>query len=103
MATRKSFIAGVAVAGAATVVAKAGAQSTLPVPPKPVSSPKPPSALARALAERMRAFDPSLTDDQIETIADGIEGNLGLGMALNPNGTKLKNSDEPTAYFEVTA
>lgn len=68
-------------------------------PPKP--APKPPSAAARALAERMRAFDARLTGKNLDEIARGIDSNLTVGKALNPKGRALKNSDEPVTPFSV--
>ncbi len=49
----------------------------------------------------MRAFDPKLTDAELATIADGIDGNLQLGRAVNPKGTAIPNSVEPATSFKV--
>ena len=49
----------------------------------------------------MRAFDPALTDAQIDSIAQGIEDNLSAGSRINPKGKALSNSDEPVTIFEV--
>jgi len=54
------------------------------------------------MAERMRAFDANLSDKEIETIASGIDDNLGLGKSLDPGGKKLKNWDEPAPFFRVS-
>lgn len=93
MSTRKQFIAA---AASAPLVAAAAAPSSSP-------SPKPPqiSEAAKALAERMRAFDPALTEKELEDIAAGIDGNLKVGRRVNPHGTALKNWDEPVTVFEV--
>ncbi|MHB8146748.1 MAG: hypothetical protein ACYDGM_05710 [Vulcanimicrobiaceae bacterium] len=104
MSTRKAFLAAAAVVGASMTVQHEAALAQSSATPTPAPSPSPaapPSAAARALAQRMRAFDPHLDDAQIERIAGGIQEGLGLGSALNPNGTKLKNSDAPTPEFEV--
>lgn len=49
----------------------------------------------------MRAFDPHLTDAEIETIAGGIETNWQLNKTINHKGTALANSDEPSPEFSV--
>ncbi len=49
----------------------------------------------------MRAFDPHLSDAQIDTIAHGIEASAASGGTLNPHGTLLRNSDEPVTRFHV--
>lgn len=90
MSTRKGFLA----AAASTAL--------LAATPAPRPSPKPSDA-ARALAERMRAFDSNLTDKELDAIARGIDGNLKLGNSINPKGAVLKNWDEPAAEFEVPA
>lgn len=87
MSTRKAFIA-----AAASVPLVAAAAP----PEKPKIS-----ETARVLAQRMRAFDPSLTSKQLEEIAKGLDDNLKLGDAVNPHGTALKNWNEPAAVFEV--
>ncbi len=74
-----------------------------PASPGPSPSPKPPSAGARAQAEAMRAFDPKLTDAQVETIARGIDGNDAAGQKLNKKGRVLRNGDEPATRFAVDA
>lgn len=74
-----------------------------PASPHPSASPKPPTAAARAQAEAMRAFDPKLTDAQLETIARGIDGGSAAGQKLNKRGRVLKNSDEPATRFAADA
>jgi len=110
LGSRKAFIAAAASAGAALMVTK-NSEAATPPPAAPVAppatphaspSPKPPSATARAMAERMRAFDANLSDKEIETIASGIDDNLGLGKSLDPGGKKLKNWDEPAPFFRVS-
>lgn len=81
----------------------ASAASGAPASPRPSASPKPPSASARAQAEAMRAFDPGLSDAQLDTIARGIDGNSAAGQKLNKRGRLLKNSDEPATRFAVDA
>lgn len=73
-----------------------------PATPHASPAPKAPSAAARAMAGRMRAFDKNLSDKEIETIASGIDDNLGLGKTLNPDGKTLKNWDEPVPFFRVS-
>lgn len=111
MASRKAFIAGAASIGVALAAAKSGKAQSTPAPaapvappatPKPSPTPKPPSDAARALAQRMRAFDKNLSDADVTTIASNIDGNLDLGKALNPKGRRLKNSDEPSPFFRVS-
>jgi hypothetical protein len=92
MASRKEFFAATA--------ASVGALMT----PSPQASPSPtpaPSAAAREFALRMRAFDPTLSDAQIEAIASGIEATWKLGDSINHKGAALKNSDEPVPSFSV--
>ncbi len=74
-----------------------------PASPGPSASPKPPSAGARAQAEAMRAFDPKLSEAEIETIARGIDGGYAGGQKLNKHGRVLKNGDEPITRFHVDA
>ena len=95
--TRKNFLA------AAASVPLLGAAPSPKPEPQVTATPKQPqiSAAASALAERMKQFDPSLSDKQIEDIAEGIDGNLGVGKRVNPHGTFLKNWDEPVTAFEV--
>lgn len=89
MSTRKAFIA---------------AAASVPLIGATVPSKKPQiSEAAVALAQRMRAFDSSLTPKQLEDIAKGIDGNLKAGSGVNPHGTTLKNWDEPVTIFEVEA
>jgi len=98
---RKHFIAA---AASVPLVAAAPAPPS-PQPSVPSAKPSPPqkkvSAVARDLAERMRDFDPGLSDKQIEDIASGIDDNLKAGRRVNPKGRALKNSDEPVTTFEV--
>jgi len=110
LASRKAFLAAAASAGVALAAAKGAQAQSTPAPaapavppatPKASPTPKPPSAAARALAERMRTFDSDLRDEDITTIARNIDGNLDLGKALNPKGKRLKNSDEPSPFFRV--
>ena len=98
MKTRKQFIAA-AVSAGAILAAPAGAQ-TSPTP-TPTPAPKKPSDAATALAARMRAFDPKLTDEELQTIAEGIDGGLQIGRAVNPKGTAIPNSVEPATSFKV--
>ena len=98
MKTRKQFIAA-AVSAGAILAAPAGAQT--PPTPTPTPAPKKPSDAATALAARMRVFDPKLTDEELQTIAEGIDGGLQIGRAVNPKGTAIANSVEPATFFKV--
>lgn len=93
MSTRKAFIA-----AAAAVPLVAAAPVPTPTPKKQETS-----EAAKALAARMRRFDPALNDKELEEIAAGIDGNLKIGEKVNPHGTALKNWDEPVTIFEVQA
>lgn len=98
MSTRKQFLAA---AAAVPLVAAAPP----PAAPEPTPTPTPKkrqiSAAAKALAQNMRKFDSALTDKEIEEIAGGIDYNLRVGDRVNPNGTTLKNWDEPVTVFVV--
>jgi hypothetical protein len=119
MADRRSFLGAVSGAAVSVVLAKAAEAQTVsdkPAPrpsapggsagsasPGPSASPKAPSAAARAQAEAMRAFDPKLSEAEIETIARGIDGGYTAGQKLNKHGRVLKNGDEPVTRFHVGA
>jgi hypothetical protein len=99
MSTRKGFL---------TAAASTALLAAAPAPPAPSAAPsaKPspaPSEVSRAFAERMRKFDPNLTDKQLETIASGVDDNLKLGNYVNPKGRALKNWNEPDTIFEAGA
>ena len=49
----------------------------------------------------MRAFDPKLSDEELATIAEGIDGNFQIGRAVNPKGIAIPNSIEPATSFSV--
>jgi hypothetical protein len=102
MKTRKEFLAA---AAALPLVAAAPSPQPGAAAPPPTSTPTPNkpkiSEAAKALAARMRKFDPQLSDKQVEQIAEGIDGNLQVGTRVNPHGTALKNWDEPVTIFEV--
>jgi hypothetical protein len=111
MADRRSFLGAVSTVAATALLAKAAPAQTAPdkpspapapaAPPAPGASPKPPSAAGRAQAQAMRAFDPGLSDAQIETIARGIDGNAAAGQKLNRRGRELRNGDEPVTRFRL--
>jgi hypothetical protein len=112
MADRRSFLGAVSGVAVSVVLARRAEAQTAPdkpspgpaaAPPRPSPSAKPPSAAARAQAEAMRAFDPRLTDAQLDTIARGIDGNDAAGRKLNKKGRVLKNGDEPATRFAVDA
>lgn len=98
MSTRKTFLTG---AAALPLLAAVPAPTPTPAQPTPKPTAKPPSQAARALAERMRAFDAHLSEKNLDDIARGIDGNLDVGAAVNPKGMALHNWDEPATPFEV--
>jgi len=65
------------------------------------ASPKSPSASALVTAQSMRRFDAKLTDEQVETIARGIDANAIAGATLSPKKQRLRNGDEPVTSFSV--
>ena len=96
MSSRKAFLT------AAAAAALLGAAPAAKAKPKPKASPAPKtSQLARDFAERMREFDPHLSDDQLAKIATGFDANLQLGRRNNPKGEALKNWQEPAKTFEA--
>ena len=103
MADRRTFLGAVSGAAASLVLANAAdAQTAAPSPaPSASASPKPLSAAARAQAEAMRAFDPRLTDAQVEIVARGIDDANAAAAKLNPRGTFLHNADEPVTQFHL--
>lgn len=102
MASRKQFVATAAASIGAMMAQPQAAAAQSAASPQPSPSPSPsPSPTAHELALRMRAFDPQLTDAEIESIAEGIEGNLKLGTTIDPKGRALKNSDEPVPAFSA--
>jgi hypothetical protein len=54
-----------------------------------------PSAVARALALEMRAFDPSLGDADVAAIATRIDQGRAYAAALSPKKKRLANAVEP--------
>ncbi|HEY8312629.1 MAG TPA: hypothetical protein VIG51_00525 [Candidatus Baltobacteraceae bacterium] len=105
MRSRKDFIAAAASIGAFLAATPAVARPTgaTPMPsPNPTPTPKI-SDLARTFAGRMRDYDPKLSDEEVDGIAQGVDYMLGLGKRINPKGTALANGDEPIVTFEVDA
>jgi hypothetical protein len=101
MKNRRSFIATVASGSVGLALAKRE-PAVAQVTPSPSASAKPPSADALALATAMRArFDPSLSDDEVQTIAKAIDVNNDGAKALNPKKKRLKNGDAPIVRFAV--
>ncbi|HMD02377.1 MAG TPA: hypothetical protein VKG44_05370 [Candidatus Baltobacteraceae bacterium] len=118
MSKRSAFLSAVGVTGAALAfaarasgpqparAAEPSASPTAGNPPAPAGSgtpkaPPKPSAAAMATALTMRRFDPNLRDEQINTIAQNIDDQTKLGVALDPPKARLKNSDEPVTTFSV--
>ncbi len=117
MKDRKTFLAGIGIAGAAIAFGRAAEaqQETTPAattsprpaipapPPKQIVRPaKRPSAAALAMAATFHRFDPKLDDAEIQTIARGIDDGVKGGTALNPKKRPLRNGDEPVTTFTVT-
>lgn len=73
------------------------------LPPKPHPTGKAPSEAALAVAMTMRRFDRKLTNDEIATIAHGIDDSAKAAAALNPGGKQLHNWDEPVTTFRADA
>ncbi len=111
MADRRSFLGAVSGAAASVLLVKTAEAQSAPSPPPPSpaprasasAAPKPPSAAARAQAEAMRAFDPTLSEAELDAIARGIDGNFAAGEKLDKRGRALKNADEPATRFAVDA
>jgi hypothetical protein len=118
MTRRSDFLAALGLTGAAAGVpanalalgarqadaSPSGAPATVSPAPSPTPSEKPPSAVALATAQSMRAFDSALTDEQIMTIARGIDEYRSFaGARLDPKRHRLLNSDEPVTSFRVRA
>ena len=103
MADRRTFLGAVSGAAASLVLSGAAeAQTAAPSPaPSGSASPKPITAAARAQAEAMRAFDPHLSDAQVEIIGRGIDDANAAAAKLNPHGTLLKNGDEPVTQLHL--
>jgi hypothetical protein len=104
MADRRSFLGAVSGVAATLVLSEAGAgaaTSPAPQPAPTASAAKPISPAARAQAEAMRAFDPHLSEAQLETIARGIDAANAAGGKLNARGRVLHNGDEPVTSFFV--
>ena len=112
MADRRSFLGAVSgVAAVALLASPADAQTAPQAPPAssplpspgPSASPKPASAVAAvaaAVAASMRAFDPALSDRDVDTIAHAVDDNRRGAARLNPRkATALKNADEPVTRF----
>lgn len=99
MKNRRSFLAAV-VSGGVGFALLAGEAKAQEAPPSasPSGSIAKPSPAALAAATAFRAFDPKLSDEEIVTIAKGIDDNR-MGAALNPKKKRLRNSDEPVTRF----
>ena len=101
MADRRTFLGAVSGAAASLVLSGAADAQSPPPSPSASASPKPISAAARAQAEAMRAFDPHLSDAQVEIIGRGIDDANAAAAKLNPHGTFLKNADEPVTQLRL--
>jgi hypothetical protein len=97
--TRQQFVAAAGIIGAGLLTpAIASAQESSPSP----SATPSPSPAAQSFAERMKAFDPQLTDDELATIAKGIDDGYKAGASLR-KARALRNGDGPTPEFEAGA
>ena len=108
MKNRRTFLAAAATSGVGLAFGARGAEAQSAratvepaSTPTPSASPRPISAEAMAIALTFRAFDPALSDSEIETIARGVDNKRGAGSRLNPKGALLKNADEPITRFTV--
>ncbi len=114
---RKAFLAALSFTGASLALrARSDAQqspspapSAAATPAREVAPPatkrrpkqKGPSAAALAVATTFRRFDSSLNDEDITTIARGIDDSVKAGASLNPKKKPLRNGDEPVTIFTV--
>ena len=96
--TRKAFIAAVSAAGAGLALTGPTQAQTPSPSPKATAAASP---LARTYAQRMRTFDPQLSDKQLDDIAHQMDQVYGLRHELRPKGQGLANGDAPTPQFEV--
>lgn len=55
------------------------------------------------MAATFRRFDPKLSDEEIETIARGVDDGYKTGATLNPDKKPLHNWNEPVTIFTVPA
>lgn len=106
VSTRRAFLA-VATAAGAGLAMTASVQAQTPAPPTSTASPTPkatptPSPSAREFAQRMRKFDPQLTDDEIDSIAQQVDQLSDIRRQLRPKGRDIPNGDLPTPQFEVS-
>ncbi|MDE2481048.1 MAG: hypothetical protein KGN02_02515 [bacterium] len=100
--TRKQFLAAAGLVGASLLApTSVEAQASSPSP-APSATPAP-SPAAQAFAQRMKSYDASLSDAQIDEIAANVDQLFGLGKDLRPKGHQLVNGDPPTPQFEVGA
>jgi hypothetical protein len=92
--SRRSFLAAVASGGAGMSLAA--------LDPVAAATPRPPSSQSEALAAGMRSgFDPTLSDADVQTIAQAIDANNVAARVLNPKKKRLKNGDAPIVRFTV--
>jgi hypothetical protein len=97
--TRKTFLAAAGALSAGVLTGSPVAAQTPSASPSPSPAP---SSSARALAQQMKAFDPALTDAQLDEIAQGIDANQRAGASLR-KARPLHNGDAPTPEFGVSA
>ncbi|MGA7572029.1 MAG: hypothetical protein WB491_03220 [Candidatus Aquilonibacter sp.] len=93
MKSRKEFLA---TAGAAALLGATASPTPSPTPTPP------PSSAAHEFALRMRKFDPSLTDAQIDAIAAGIDQGFAAGKTIRAHHA-LRSGDGPAPEFSVDA
>jgi hypothetical protein len=93
------FLAAAAAAAAGlSLTDNAQAQTASPSP----KATAPPSSVAQAFAERMRQFDPQLTEKQLNDIAHQIDQGFDVRTALRPKGRGLSNGDAPVPQFGIS-
>ncbi len=108
MKNRRGFLTRLSVASGTallTFVASAkrktahAAPTPTPVAPTSSSASVAASPAALALAATFRAFDPHLTDAELQRIAERIDADRTAYAALNPKGAVLRNGDEMVVRF----
>jgi hypothetical protein len=97
--TRRAFLAAASAVGLEIVIAgQAQAQTPSPSP----KATKAASAYARDFAHRMLAFDPHLSQKQLDSIAHQVDQLGDFRKQLHPKGHGLANGDPPSPQFRVS-
>jgi hypothetical protein len=97
--TRKAFLTAASAAGAGLALRdKVQAQTPSPSPKATGAA----SAYARDFAHRMLAFDPHLSQKQLDSIAHQVDQLSDFRKQLRPKGHGLSNGDPPSPQFRVS-